>query len=278
VRALPQRVPAPWEPAPFGNRTAREDIACPYHRWTWTCGATSSTSRPRRFPDFDDAASHSTRPLQIWEGFVFVNLDSKAESLLDYLSPLTERLPLPLREHTRTRSVTMPLAANWKTIVDGFPRRVPPPGCPPPTPQGFDDVNTTYELPVGTAPCTCPWVSPSRLARPQRAGGHRRTGARRLGFHGSCSASRSTSWRRAARPRSVTASRSPGPARSRRIEGEAQGRDYSGLSDEQMGTTTTTFLFPNTVSTSTPATSSPLGSDPKATDAEGATRHVHLQL
>jgi len=235
-----------------GTGTAREDIACPYHRWTWDLrGDLKHVPDRDGFPDFDDACfSLNSVRCEIWEGFVFVNLDSKAESLLDYLSPLTERLaPYHFGEHTRTRSVTMPLAANWKTIVDGFLDVYHLQGVHPQLLKVLDDVNTTYELlgrhsamymPMGVAsPRVRDHSEQVVIDELARAGS---------GFHGKLLRQSEYFMEEGGK----ASLRDGVPVRQAllevgRIEGEAQGRDYSGLSDEQMVDDHHYFLFPNTV-------------------------------
>jgi len=145
---LPQRVPAPWEPAPFGNRHRPRGHRLPVSPLDLgPAGDLKHVPDRDGFPDFDDACfSLNSVRCEIWEGFVFVNLDSKAESLLDYLSPSPNGSPLPLRgahPHSQRHDAAGGQLEDHRRRV---PRRVPPPGCPPQLLKVLDDVNTTYEL------------------------------------------------------------------------------------------------------------------------------------
>ncbi|MGD9764468.1 MAG: aromatic ring-hydroxylating dioxygenase subunit alpha [Candidatus Binatia bacterium] len=74
-----------------GNATALE---CPYHAWTYELDG-----RLRGAPEMTDSVSfrRNERGLipirhEVWEGFVFVNLDGRAEPLAPRLEPLLEEL------------------------------------------------------------------------------------------------------------------------------------------------------------------------------------------
>ena len=131
-----------------GSGTAK-DLTCPYHRWSWSVDGDLRVVPDREtFPPFEDACFGLNKvSVDVWEGFVFINPDPDAPPLLEYLAPLVDRLaPYHFGEHTCTRSITMPLAANWKTIVDGFVDVYHLQGVHPQLLKFLDDVNTTYEV------------------------------------------------------------------------------------------------------------------------------------
>lgn len=131
-----------------GSGTLKQELACHYHRWTWDMrGALRSVPSRDGFPAFDDAC-FALREVKVdtWCGMVFVNPDPAAGPLSEYLAPLPERLaPYHFEEHTRTSSVTLPLAANWKTLVDGFLDVYHLQGVHPQLLRYTDDIGTTYE-------------------------------------------------------------------------------------------------------------------------------------
>lgn len=132
-----------------GNGTLKTELSCHYHKWTWDLvGELKRVPDRETFPPFEDACYGLRQVrLETWQRFVFVNLDPDAEPLQDYLAPLTDRLdPYHWGEHVCTRSVTMPMAANWKTIVDGFIDVYHLQGVHPQLLRLMDDVNTTYEV------------------------------------------------------------------------------------------------------------------------------------
>jgi len=135
---LPQRVPAPWEPAPFGNRHRPRGHRLPVSPLDLgPAGRPQARPRPRRFPDFDDACfSLNSVRCEIWEGFVFVNLDSKAESLWTISRPSPNGSPPTTSGSTPALAASRCAGGQLEDHRRRVPRRVPPPGCPPPTPQG----------------------------------------------------------------------------------------------------------------------------------------------
>jgi phenylpropionate dioxygenase-like ring-hydroxylating dioxygenase large terminal subunit len=98
-------------------------LRCPYHGWTY-----SLEGALRGATDFEgvcrfDRAQNGLVPLRVetWENFVFVNLDSQAAPLHDFLGPLVE-LARPLGfgglKFVERRRYT--LNCNWKVYVDNF--------------------------------------------------------------------------------------------------------------------------------------------------------------
>jgi Rieske 2Fe-2S family protein len=70
------------------------EIRCPFHAWRWDLDG--------RLAHRPDEVGFAPRPVaelclvecrsDVWAGFVFVDLDGRAEPLADYLAPLPERL------------------------------------------------------------------------------------------------------------------------------------------------------------------------------------------
>jgi phenylpropionate dioxygenase-like ring-hydroxylating dioxygenase large terminal subunit len=235
-----------------GTGTAKTELACPYHRWTWDLrGDLRHVPDREGFPAFDDACfSLNSVRCETWEGFVFVNLDRHAEPLLGYLAPLTERLaPYHFGRHTRTRSVTMPLAANWKTIVDGFVDVYHLQGVHPQLLKFLDDVNTTYEILGRHSAMYMPMgVASPRLADHGEQVVLDELAQPRSGFHGKLLRRSRYFEERDGHPTlrdGVTVRQAL--LEVGREEGIEHGFDYSGLSDEQMVDDHHYFFFPNLV-------------------------------
>ena len=234
-----------------GHGTAKE-LTCFYHRWSWDIdGALRDVPDRHTFPTFEDACFALQRvQVDTWEGLVFINPDPDAMPLAEYLAPLTERLaPYHFGNHVCTRSATMPIAANWKTIVDGFLDVYHLQGVHPQLLRFLDDVNTTYEvlgdhsamyMPMAQASPrltdTSEQVIIDELAKPA------------AGFHG--------------KVLRKSAHFSDGPDGPRLADGVTvrqallevgrqeqldHGFDFSGLTDEQMVDDHHYFFFPNTV-------------------------------
>jgi choline monooxygenase len=71
-----------------------QHLRCPYHGWTYMLeGEWRGITEFEGVYDFDRAQSGGI-PIRVktWEGFVFVNLDSQATPLDEFLSALVERV------------------------------------------------------------------------------------------------------------------------------------------------------------------------------------------
>ncbi len=96
---------------------------CPYHAWTYKLdgqlGGAPHMDRVAGF-DRDDCALPPTRH-EVWEGFVFVNLDGEAEPLGPQLAPLTKLLSgYEMASLVAEESATYESPFNWKVLVDNF--------------------------------------------------------------------------------------------------------------------------------------------------------------
>jgi Rieske 2Fe-2S family protein len=98
-------------------------IRCPYHSWTY-----GLDGRLRRAPFLGpvgdaDAAGFALASVRVdsWGGFVFVNLDPSASSLLDQLGEVPRRVTrYPLHELRRGARVVYDVAANWKVLAENY--------------------------------------------------------------------------------------------------------------------------------------------------------------
>lgn len=98
-------------------------LRCPYHGWNY--GLDGSL---KGMPEFEgvenfDRAQNGLVPIRVdtWECFVFVNLDSAAAALNQFLGGLVERVaPLGIGQlHYFDRRV-YDIACNWKVFVDNY--------------------------------------------------------------------------------------------------------------------------------------------------------------
>jgi phenylpropionate dioxygenase-like ring-hydroxylating dioxygenase large terminal subunit len=97
-----------------GNGT----FTCPYHAWSYASdGALKVIPDAGCFPHVDRASS-GLRPikLDIWEGFIFINLDANStQTLEEFLGPLADRLGgAPFQEFSYCVSMSEMLDTNWK--------------------------------------------------------------------------------------------------------------------------------------------------------------------
>ena len=98
-------------------------LHCPYHGWNY--GLDGSL---KGMPEFDGVKNFERREnglvpvkAEIWEAFVFVNLDPQAASLPTFLGGLATRCaPLGLSQLHYFATKTYDIACNWKVFVDNY--------------------------------------------------------------------------------------------------------------------------------------------------------------
>ena len=98
-------------------------LRCPYHGWNY--GLDGSL---KGMPEFDgvknfDRAANGLVPIRvdIWEKFVFVNLDPKSEPLAEFLGGLVKRVaPLGVSRLHYFASRSYDIACNWKVFIDNY--------------------------------------------------------------------------------------------------------------------------------------------------------------
>ena len=96
-------------------------IKCPYHGWVYALdGALTGAAGMEETLAFDKADHGLTRiRLETWQGFLFVNFDPDAESLMDYLGDLPERLgSYGFDDMICVRREEYDLACNWKLFIE----------------------------------------------------------------------------------------------------------------------------------------------------------------
>ena len=99
------------------------ELRCGYHGWTWDlAGSLKRVPNRKGF----GALPMAELPLfavrvDTWERLVFVNLDSGAPPLADYLEAVPDDIAwLGLGDFRCYATMTVEVDANWKTIADGF--------------------------------------------------------------------------------------------------------------------------------------------------------------
>ena len=98
-------------------------LHCPYHGWNY--GLDGSL---KGMPEFEgvrnfERSENGLVPVKVetWEQFVFVNLDSEAAPLVQFLGTLVKRVaPLGLGKLHYFTSKTYDIACNWKVFVDNY--------------------------------------------------------------------------------------------------------------------------------------------------------------
>jgi phenylpropionate dioxygenase-like ring-hydroxylating dioxygenase large terminal subunit len=98
-------------------------LRCPFHGWTWALDG-SFIERPCAW-DFPHVTDDSHRlvemPVDVWEGFVFVNFDRNAGPLREYLGVLPEHwADWGLADRYIETHVYKRLPCNWKAAAEAF--------------------------------------------------------------------------------------------------------------------------------------------------------------
>ena len=105
-----------------GRGTSRR-LTCNYHGWTYAPedGTLVGVPDEDQFIGLDRSKCGLRRvPAELWQGFVFINLDdAPAENLDRFLGDLGNRISgFPYREMQRVKRYRAELATNWKTAMD----------------------------------------------------------------------------------------------------------------------------------------------------------------
>lgn len=98
-------------------------MVCPYHTWTYNLdGTLRGAPHMGKVDDFDRKAI--TLPefrMEIWNGFIFVNLDDDAAPLADAIAPLTEAMePFGLADWETVPWIEKTVDWNWKISLENF--------------------------------------------------------------------------------------------------------------------------------------------------------------
>jgi phenylpropionate dioxygenase-like ring-hydroxylating dioxygenase large terminal subunit len=122
-------------------------IVCRYHAWCYALdGRLTHVTDRDEFGPMPEGLRLAEVRVGRWGGFVFVNLDPHAESLLDFLDPLPQLLAPYRFEDMRLRGhLTTVLPANWKVVVDAFNEAYHVQGTHPQILPWTDDVSIEYE-------------------------------------------------------------------------------------------------------------------------------------
>ena len=101
----------------------RETIQCPYHAWTYALdGRLLGAPNMNAVADFDKA-EHGLYRAQagVWQGFIFVNLDTAGESLADAMAPLAGKFEMwNLPNLQRAQRIEYDAPANWKLLAENY--------------------------------------------------------------------------------------------------------------------------------------------------------------
>ncbi|HEY3142325.1 MAG TPA: aromatic ring-hydroxylating dioxygenase subunit alpha [Acidimicrobiales bacterium] len=99
-------------------------FACKYHGWRYGLdGACTFVQQESEFFDLDKS-DYGLVPVrtEVWEGFIFVNLDDEdTASLREYLGGLAEGIEgYPFHKLTQVHRYRAEVGSNWKLFIDAF--------------------------------------------------------------------------------------------------------------------------------------------------------------
>lgn len=98
-------------------------LVCPYHAWSYNL---DGTLRAAPFVQFDAMCPRerfSLRPvaLEIWGGFIFLNLSDEPAPLAGQLDKVTRSLGrYPFAEMRRGAQIVYDVGANWKVLMENY--------------------------------------------------------------------------------------------------------------------------------------------------------------
>ncbi len=100
-------------------------FTCKYHGWRYALdGELTFIQQEQEFFDLDKSDFPLVEVnLDIWEGFIFVNLDKEpaARRSQEFLGELGEKLEgYPFSELTQVFSYSAEVGSNWKLFIDAF--------------------------------------------------------------------------------------------------------------------------------------------------------------
>jgi phenylpropionate dioxygenase-like ring-hydroxylating dioxygenase large terminal subunit len=98
-------------------------FTCKYHGWRYDLeGALTFVQQEEEFFDLD-MADFGLVPVrcEVWEGFIFVNLDADAPPLRDYMGRLGAGIAgYPFDKMTQVHKYRAEVGSNWKLFIDAF--------------------------------------------------------------------------------------------------------------------------------------------------------------
>ncbi len=214
-------------------------LACPYHGWTYALdGALTTIPDEAQFQPPVDRATRSLKTVRVecWAGMVWVNMDSDAPPLVDYLGPIVDNLAAFRFENmVLAQHQTVLLAANWKTARDNFLEQYHVDFIHPQHASMVDCCNSTNILwPLGhSATLVEGYVTNSRYPVPEATPPHLVPLLEGLGLDPAAFNGRVPELRETVQ-------------QHKRKVGAELGFDYAGLSDEQVSDVWQYDIFPNT--------------------------------
>jgi len=111
-------------PVVRGQEGCTSRLTCQYHAWTYdTFGKLIAVPHERDFCDLDKS-SRNLKPIrcEVWQGFIYVNLDVEAESLAIFMNPLERELANQIDGPNLKMAIrrNQIVKCNWKIAQEAF--------------------------------------------------------------------------------------------------------------------------------------------------------------
>ncbi|MGV0814219.1 aromatic ring-hydroxylating dioxygenase subunit alpha [Mycolicibacterium boenickei] len=106
-----------------GAGSSLRELKCGYHGWTWDLAGALKRIPNRKGFGTVHMSEFPLAPVSVdtWERLVFVNLDTQAMPLADYLEAVPGDIAwCDLGDFRCYATMTIDVDANWKTIADGY--------------------------------------------------------------------------------------------------------------------------------------------------------------
>jgi phenylpropionate dioxygenase-like ring-hydroxylating dioxygenase large terminal subunit len=142
-----------------GHQQGLDEIRCPFHRWSWDLeGHLREVPSRKGFGMLrNDDLPLIAASVDTWGPMVFVNPQADAEPLHDFLAPVPAESAWAHLDDFRGKALlSIPVKANWKTIIDGFSETYHVQGIHPEMLRMVDDVNSPQVI----------WERHGRLTQP----------------------------------------------------------------------------------------------------------------
>ena len=131
-----------------GSGRGLNEVRCGYHHWCYDLkGHLRGASRNDEHAGRPGPVSLIPVSVDSWGGFVFVNPDPDCEPLEEFLEVLPEELAwVGMEDYSCSLFMTVPVACNWKLVVDAFIETYHLHAVHPQMLAIADDVNTPITL------------------------------------------------------------------------------------------------------------------------------------
>ncbi len=219
---------------PTGMGSA-QSLQCAYHHWEYELdGSIKRIPDLESFPQGGPCSGLKELPCDTWGSFIWFSLDPDVEPLRDYLGVICQHLdPYQFDKMAQTRDLTIEWECNWKASVDAFNESYHVQGIHPQLLWYLDDINiqidcyekhNRYLIPFG---CLSPRINVPPDVPPAIKEIMKQAGMDPADFD-----------------EPVTKTREAIQAHKRQ-HGEAHGKDYSRLNDDQLTDDYHYMIFPN---------------------------------